>query len=522
MSQAIFPPPYTHLAANAASDPALAAAGQVLETVREQLFGPCRLAPGRRIILAVSGGLDSTVLAWTLHSLNMPLILAHGQFGLRGAESAADQAFVEAMAHQWQLPLRVRAFAVGESQAGQSVQMQARNARRAWLLELKGMASAHAVATAHHADDQAETVVMRLMAGSGVEGLAGIRPRHEGFIRPMLPLPKAALRAAAECIGLPWREDRSNAQSTYWRNQIRLELLPQMERMRPGSKRVLARAGERFAQTAVLYRAGLEAATAALRLPLDHPGEAWDLRRLRRHPAAALLLESRLKGLGAERAQAAECWARIQTPHSSASGAQWHFPEGRMVLDRDRLLFLPGQTSTANPCAAPTLPKVLAAPPLRMAMEQGRLRVLAVPGHKVKARMVEHHRSQDNSGARSALPNPSDRVWMDAGALARMMAEQRVDARSQESRTPDARPGDFPAWVIRPWRSGDYFHPLPGGKKRSLKRYLTDRKVTPAAKKDVLVLACGERILWVPGWGLDKRVAPRPGCPAWDLRWEAL
>lgn len=503
----------------------------ILDRTKSQLFGPCGLAPGRTLIVALSAGLDSTMLAWALRHLEVPMVLAHAQFHLRGQDSLADQHFVEALARQWDLPLQVKTFERPEpgthGKSGKpSLQMWARDMRRSWLGDLKSSVNAHAIATAHHADDQAETILMRFLAGSGIEGLGGIRPRHEGFIRPFLGIHKKELLEAADGLGLSWREDRSNAEATYWRNRLRLEVLPALEAMRKGSVGLLARSGERFAQTAVLYRAGLQAAEASIRLhpPTNQSGEAatresWDLHRLRQHPAGALVLEQRLKAWGAERAQAAECWAQLTEPGRCTSGAHWKFPKGTLILDRHRLVFVSSKAAAAegaNQHEADALQALdlqpLPHPPFRFAHPAGRLRVLAMPGRKLRGEHAlvhpaSHSQHRKPGDARHGRPNPSDRIFMDAAALRQFQSKAA------------AADGSL---VLRTWRPGDYFHPLPSGKKRSLKRYLTDRKVPSELKSKVLVLACGERIVWVPGWGLDRRIAARPGCDAWEWRWEAL
>jgi tRNA(Ile)-lysidine synthetase-like protein len=518
----------------------------MLACVHEQLFGPCGLKPGRKILVAVSGGLDSTALVWALRQLGVPMLLAHAQFHLRGDDSLADQAFIEAMARQWQLPLHVKAFKqdLDRQSTDASLQMRARELRRDWLQKLRKAEDAHAIAMAHHADDQAETILMRLLAGSGIEGLAGMRPRHERILRPMLPLFKAELQAAAETLALPWREDRSNAAPDYWRNRLRLEVLPLLDALRPGSTAVLARSGERFAQSAWLYRQALQRAQDALRLHNDVQHDVWDLPKLLAHPAGVLLLEARLRSLGVGGPQARDIWQGLQNS-GTQSGAAWTLPKGRLVLDRKRLHFFPSMNGQEAHRQA-TRPKQqhreqasapkadtsespawrLGRPPLRGSWPSGRLRVLAMPGRKMGAAQVDgyhrpaikgagkgHARSQKKDQKQrlsmqdlALQANPSERVYMDAAALRKLM---------------DQAPDPDTPFLLQPWPAGAYFHPLPGGKKRSLKRYLTDCKVSSAVKPEVLVLACGERILWVPGWGLDRRVAPRAGCAAWEWRWEA-
>jgi tRNA(Ile)-lysidine synthase len=421
--------------------------------------GPCGMAPGRAVLVACSGGLDSTVLAAVLTELGVPLALAHAQFGLRGNDSMADEAAVAALAGRLGVAFHRRAFALtGEG----SVQMRAREARRGWLEALRREGGFHAVATAHHADDQAETVLMRLLAGSGPEGLAGIRPRQDGFVRPLLGVRKAELRAWAEARGLAWREDRSNDAPVYLRNRLRHEVLPLLEAIRPGSAAVLAGAAERFARARVPYREGLDRALRRLRRS-DGTEERVSREALARHPAGPLLLAEWLAPAGFGTDHAAEVFRGL----GGQAGARWTAPGGTVYRDRRDLVLRLGAPEEASP----GLPVVL--PPLPCRANAG--------GWRFRFQPVDKRHLRPTDGRERAL--------LDSAALAE-------------------------GALLRPWRAGDYFHPAPSGKKRKLKRFLTDAGVPVAEREAVQVLCVGDRIAWVPGWGVDRRFLALPGRPA--------
>jgi tRNA(Ile)-lysidine synthase len=193
---------------------------------------------GHTVAVAASGGLDSTVLA---HALGQGagrggfrVALAHVHHGLRGDDADADQAAVEALAEQLGVPCGVERIAPQTLREGVSsrhrptVQEAARWLRYAALGRLAARWGAQRIATGHHADDQAETVLLRLLRGSGPDGIGGIPERSPDgrIVRPLLRLPRAALLAYAERAGLAWREDASNASERYPRNRLRRTWIP--------------------------------------------------------------------------------------------------------------------------------------------------------------------------------------------------------------------------------------------------------------------------------------------------------
>jgi len=190
------------------------------------------LSAKRRIGVAVSGGADSTALLVILselrETLGFDLVALHVDHGLR-RESASDRAFVEALAARLGVPCVARRFRI-RRRKGESLEMAARRVRLGFFAEQTASLGLDAVATAHHADDLAETFLMRLARGSGPEGLAGLKPvsRLPGitFVRPFLGLTHADLIAFLERRGIAWREDATNADTSIPRNNVRHVVLP--------------------------------------------------------------------------------------------------------------------------------------------------------------------------------------------------------------------------------------------------------------------------------------------------------
>ena len=191
------------------------------ETIR-QFFVKEGIADGR-IVVAVSGGADSTALLLSLHDLNLDLVAAHVNHHLRGADSDADQAFVRDLCARLGIPFRVADGTLPHERVRErGIEAAAREVRYEQLTRIREEEGARYVATAHQKNDQAETVLMRLLTGSGIAGLRGIHPhRGDGFIRPLLGVTRAAIEAYLAEKNIIPRVDRSNEDPRFLRNRVR-------------------------------------------------------------------------------------------------------------------------------------------------------------------------------------------------------------------------------------------------------------------------------------------------------------
>lgn len=224
----------------------------------------------RRVVVALSGGCDSVVLLYLLRfplaSPQLELVAAHLDHAMR-ASSEGDARWVRGLCAAWQVPLISERLV-----AAPASEDEARTVRYEFLRRAAERTGADIIATGHHADDQAETVLFRILRGTGLRGLAGIAPLADGLLRPLLPLWREEIEVYARARGLVWRTDETNLQLDPIRNRLRHEVLPLLEeRVAPGARRSLIS----LAEIAAEAEASLEttAAGAAERLVVWERGE---------------------------------------------------------------------------------------------------------------------------------------------------------------------------------------------------------------------------------------------------------
>jgi tRNA(Ile)-lysidine synthase len=451
-------------------------AARVLRTIRRHAL----VAPDGRVLVALSGGPDSVALVHLLQELerlgHLTIAgLAHFNHQLRGTESDADEAFCRALAVERGLPFEcgcgnVRAAA---REQGRSVEDAARLLRYAFLEGAADLLRADRIAVGHSRDDQAETFLLRLIRGSGPQGLAGILPRAGRVIRPLLDIARSDLRAYAAEHGLAYREDASNDDRAIPRNRVRHELLPYLEReFSPGIVAVLAR----------------EASIA--RDDDDHlRREAIDLAGtivLRREGGSGLVEIDAGALTSLHQALAARV-VRIAL-QAQAPDAFIGFDHIERFLEFARVGRAGGALSLPGQQAIHTGTRIVLGPePARPARGESRAKYgiansfsfpLSIPG---EVRL-------DKQG------------W---AISAERVEPARAEALDSFGRGPSvevaAEPLRLPL-VIRSRRDGDRFRPPGLGHRKKLQDFLTDRKI-PRELRDSLPLVVDgdDRIVWVVG-----------------------
>jgi tRNA(Ile)-lysidine synthase len=234
------------------------------------------IAEGDKLILALSGGIDSMVLADLLLKAKVEFVAAHCNFHLRGVESDGDEKYVREYAERHGIQCFVKHFDTEQyaAEQGISIEMAARDLRYAWFEELRQQLGYDIIAVAHHADDQAETFFINLLRGAGLRGLKGMQPRNGVIIRPLLWASREQIRQYAVENQIAWREDHTNAESVYLRNRIRNQLLPAFDKLHPEARQGLYKSLEHLASENELYRALLNEKLGQI---VERDGDVWRL-----------------------------------------------------------------------------------------------------------------------------------------------------------------------------------------------------------------------------------------------------
>lgn len=188
-----------------------------------------------KVLVAVSGGRDSIVLLFVLHQLKYKIEVAHVNYNLRADESNKDETFVKELCAKLEVPFHVNSFETKEQakNEGVSIQMKARDLRYAWFEELKQERGIDRIATAHHLDDQLETILINLTRGTGIKGLRGMKEKRGDIIRPLLCVSRDEINEYLFSKQIPFREDSSNASGKYFRNKIRHQVIPVLKEINP-------------------------------------------------------------------------------------------------------------------------------------------------------------------------------------------------------------------------------------------------------------------------------------------------
>ena len=207
------------------------------------------------IVVGVSGGPDSLALFYVLKALQkewpVTLHIAHLNHMLRGRESQGDAEFVVSLAKKFNIPVTMRKINVAGLKQGGSLEEIARKARLEFLFDVARKNKAHKIALGHNSDDQAETVLMRIIRGSGLLGLSGIQPKRKInnfiIIRPLIEIPRREIANFIKAKKIKPRIDATNSEEIYFRNRIRHKLLPELKRYNPNIKQVLANTAQNLA-----------------------------------------------------------------------------------------------------------------------------------------------------------------------------------------------------------------------------------------------------------------------------------
>ena len=411
------------------------------------------IAKGDKVILALSGGIDSMVLAGLLLKSKVEFVAAHCNFHLRGEESDGDEKFVRDYAERNGIQCFVKHFETEKYAAdnGISIEMAARDLRYDWFVQLRQQLGYDKIAVAHHADDQAETFFINLLRGAGLNGLKGMKPQNGVIIRPLLWASREQIRKYAVENQILWREDHTNAESVYLRNKIRNQLLPAFDELHSEARQGLYKSLEHLAAENELYRELLQEKLGQI---IEYNGDIQRIPHsafLIQHSSFQLLFEW-LRQYGFNTDQCHFIYDALR----SGVGNQYCSPTHCVVIGRDDLQLSEIKEKTDD----------------EIQIEIGEEEIL-FPVHLCF----------------SKLEKTAD-FFIDKSPYVAQLDFDKLK---------------FPL-TLRHWRHGDRFHPLGMKGSKLLSNFFVDQKFTEYQKQNVwlLVSADGD-ILWVVGYRIDER-----------------
>ncbi len=411
---------------------------------------------GDRILLAVSGGIDSMVMWHLFEAAGFTYGVIHCNFRLRGADSDSDEMLVRERALALDVPLHVKAFDTLEYArlSGISVEMAARELRYRWFGEIRSRQNYDAVATAHHQDDLLETFFINLVRKTGIRGLAGFREKSGYLVRPLLFTNRQEIEAWASHNGILFRKDATNDEVCFQRNYIRHEILPRLEKLNPSFRANLAesmmnlRSVEDFYLTEVNRQikkitpegSSTPAITVSALLKLPHPG---------------LVLFEWMSRYGFNSATAEALFSSLE----GEPGRIWLSRTHRLVTARNELIITPlGETREA------------------LFYIERETREISCP---VKLSLRLHP-----AGDFEVIRDPRV-ACLDTARLG------------------------FPL-VIRKWSQGEYFQPLGMSGFKKISDFFVDEKLSIPEKEAAWILYSGSEVVWIIGRRIDNRFRITP------------
>lgn len=414
-----------------------------------------------RILLAVSGGVDSVVMVQLFKDAGFEFAIAHVNFGLRGEESEGDETFVKNMALHFEVPFFTRQFNTKKYASTHkiSIQMAARDLRYAWFDEIAEQNGYNFVATAHHLDDQAETFFINLLRGTGISGMHGILPKQGKIIRPLMFTTREKINSLATELNLQWREDRSNKSRKYLRNKLRLDVLTELYKINPLFSHKLNESIMHLRDVETIYNYHIAGVTSDL-VQQTPNGVLISIDWIYEYEPHNTYLFELLKPYGFSYPVVKEIVRSLDT----FSGKIFYSPTHRLLRDRENFIIQPlSELSSEH--------------------SSGELFTLQRNGTGIEYPVCLCTHETDRI---SDLP-------MGKASIACLDLDKLK----------------FPL-TLRKWEKGDWFMPLGLKGKKKLSDFFINQKISLADKEKIWLLLSGEDIVWVIGKRIDNRFRITP------------
>lgn len=424
----------------------------MLKEFRDYIAENKMLERDTRVLLAVSGGIDSMVMADLFLKAGYQAGIAHCNFCLRGNDSDLDEDLVRKLATSNNIPFYSIKFDTHDyaEKNGLSVQMAARDLRYTWFENIRKQNGFDVIAVAHNLNDNIETLLINLARGTGITGLAGIRPVSGSIIRPLLFATRTVIENYCKKYSIEYREDRSNSETKYTRNRIRHLVIPELKKINPAIERTLSETLLKLRETDELLSRFITGIREAISVA-EEDKVTFDVLQLNNYLQDRTVLFELFSPFGLSGSQTVDLTDVI----SGKTGGQLFTSSHRILKNRNSLIVSPVEKNTE------TLYEILRPEDLK------NIPVI------VSAELVEITES-------FVIPDEKTTACLDENEL------------------------EYPL-LIRIWKNGDFFYPLGMKNKKKISDFLIDIKKSRIEKDKIMVLVSGGRIAWVIGERIDSR-----------------
>lgn len=428
----------------------------MIENIRKYIEKHQLLNPEGKIILGYSGGADSVALLHILVKMDYSCLAAHCNFHLRGEESDRDQAFAADMAQRLGVDFYSTDFQTTKyaQDKGISIEMAARDLRYEWFEKLRVTHQAQAIAVAHHRDDNAETILLNLLRGSGIRGLCGIRPRNGYVVRPLLQTGKEQILAYLKEENLSFVTDSTNMSDEYTRNFLRLRMIPLLEQVNPSFKKTITHTASILSGTEEIYQYAIKQMITEV---TDTEGRLF-LDKLTTFPSPQTIIYEWLTPFGFT----PDTIESVVEAMHAEPGKRFYSVNRSYVLLKDRNTFiLSANTSTLKGEENPVF--------------------TLQPDQEIRIPITLSINKlyPDKTGSFTIIKSP-DYAYFDLDKLT------------------------FPLYLRR-WKAGDWFIPFGMKGKKKISDYFSDRKFNLFQKQQIWLLCSGDDIIWLVGERADNR-----------------
>jgi tRNA(Ile)-lysidine synthase len=433
----------------------------MLDTLEKYISQNKLFEKNDKLLVTVSGGVDSMVLCELLKKLNYPIAIAHCNFQLRGKESEEDEQFVANYALKSGIPFYKKRFNTEgyalEHKVG--TQEAARDLRYAWFGELMQLIDYQYIVTAHHATDNIETVLFNFSNGAGLRGMKGILPKNKKIVRPLLWAKKSEIIAYAEKEEIQYREDSSNFTAKYTRNYIRHKILPEFKSLNPNFEKTASENINRFKEAHVLLDFFIENVKKDITQTIDNQCFI-DKNKLQTYPSVSTLLFEILREYGFNNTQVEDIlWGN---DYVTKIGTKFYSVDYELLIDRD--FYILREKKDKNTEGPPSTIFLI---------------------------------NQDDKGLD---------FHQSSFKISHYFEPNIFIEKEQNTAQLDFDTLSFPL-KLRRWETGDVFQPLGmKGKKQKLSDYFAHNKFSDFDKEKVWVLETEKgEICWIVGHRMDER-----------------